>query len=126
MATILTDIMEATDLIRTTSASFVLTPSMSLTPTSGTYVVWFAGTAWKSNEGVPASVAIFKDGTIVSASERHLGEQFADGEDTGKQSFCCMGNVSVSGSQTIEGRWNNGGTGTAFMTHRQLMILKVA
>ncbi len=121
------DIAGASNEITTTSSSYILAASMSLTPASGTYLVWFTGENRHSSENNITDTAIYSGGTLVAESEREYKENDTDPGGSGSwQSFASGAKVTVNGSEAIEGRYRESGSGTAYLRCRQLMILKVA
>lgn len=120
------NIAEATAEITTTSATYVLASSMTLTPASGTYLVWFSGVCRTNSAGNQVRTSIYSGGTLVAASAREYAEDGGDGAGTpGYATFTCMAKVTVNGSEAIEGKFNRS-TGTGYLRERQLTILKVA
>lgn len=112
----------ATDLITTTSTTFTVAGGMTLTPASGTYVVWFSATAAMNKNGQFVVAAIHIDGNIVLSSNRWLG-----GQSNNRGNFNSQARVMVDGTQTIDARWYitsaaGGGQGTMF--ERTLMVVE--
>lgn len=94
---------------------------MTLTPTAGTYFVWFAGSINNNTNNTGMNVSIYSGGTQVAASE----EAYLSARTSQDIPFCCIAQVTVDGTQAIEGRWRvDSNTGT--MHQRTLMILQVA
>ncbi len=120
------DIAEATNEISTTSSSYVLAASMTLTPASGTYLVWFSGVCQHSVHIERLSTAIYSGGSLVSASEREWSGYQSQTPPPGYSPFATYAKVTVNGSEAIEGRFKEMDAGTARLRQRQLMILKVA
>ena len=120
------DLAEATDVISTTSSSYVLAASMTLTPASGTYLVWFSGVCQHSVHIERLSTAIYSGGTLVSASEREWSGYESQNPPPGYSPFATYAKVTVNGSEAIEGRFKEMDLGTARLRQRQLMILKIA
>lgn len=116
-------IVEANGDITTTSGTDVLATTMTITPASGTYLVWFSGSTDHSANSATIDLSIYSGGTIQASSERAFVRGAGQGNVT--VSFACMAKVTVNGSQAIEGRWRTS-TSTATMHERTLMILKVA
>ncbi len=116
------DIVEATNQISTTSSTYVLAASMTLTPAAGTYLVWFTGVSRNSKNDRYVEKAIYSGGSVVAASERE-GE--GGGDPPGWDSFVCTAKVTVNGSEAIEGKYRREAD-TGYLRERQLMILKVA
>lgn len=122
----------ATDDITTQSTTDIVATGMTLTPPSGTYLVWFSGSNMVTNDDGVADasnyVSIYSGGVQVSSSE----QLSRDGITTGKVvlstfPFNCVAEVIVNGSQAIEGRWRTSDSfNTGTMHQRNLTILKVA
>jgi hypothetical protein len=115
------DIAEASGTTTTTSSSFTSVNSMTLTPASGTYLVWLRGN-WKLSAAGTISAAIYAGGTQESCSV--ADDEFSSQTDNLMTNFATLAKVTVNGSQAIEGRWKvTAGTGT--MEERQLLIMRV-
>ena len=113
----------ATGNITTSSATDVLATSMTVTPVSGTYLVWFSGSFNVDNNAYTVYADIWSAGAQVPESEVRANFYRTPYDVP----FCCQATVTVNGSQAIEGRWrvsNAAATGT--MHQRVLNILKVA
>jgi len=115
-------IVEATGAVTTTSSTDVLVTSMTITPASGTYLVWFSGAGGNTGSENVSAFSIWSAGSQVASSERL--EALAKDEPTSSRNYCCVARVTVNGSQAIEGRFR-ADSGTARTTTRNLMILKV-
>jgi len=115
-------IIEANGNITTTSGTDVLATSMTVTPASGTYLVWFTSSMGENAGNNNVFASVWSAGSQVTSSERQSTSDRADDRNP----FCATARVAVNGSQAIEGRWRTSG-GTATMgPDRSLMILKVA
>lgn len=108
--------------ITTTSSSMVLATGMTITPVSGTYLVWWGGPVTTDTNGNSVALAIFSGGTIEADSEQNSSWDKADFINP----VMCIAKVTVNGSEAIEGRWFTVGGGTAKLFQRALMILRVA
>ncbi len=118
------NIAEANGDITTTSTTDVVATSMTLTPPSGTYMVWFTGSASNSGNNNMVITSIWSAGSQVSASERE--NKRGAGQGDVHTAFSCMARVTVNGSQAIEGRWRvDAGTGTLELG-RTLAIIEVS
>jgi hypothetical protein len=115
------DIATATADTTTTSSSDVLVNSMTKTPASGNYLVWFSGSVEHPTNSASIFMSIYAGGTQAAYSE----VLYKRGNQTVSTPFNCVAKVTVNGSQAIEGRWRTN-TGTATMHQRSLTILKVA
>lgn len=121
-------IATATATTTTTSTTYVLTNSMTLTPSAGTYMVWFSGSVTNGTNDVNIDMSIFAGGVQDAASERtcrtlQLSSFAIDGQTI--IPFCCVAEVTVNGSQDIEGRWKTS-AGTSQMFERTLLIVRSA
>jgi len=118
--------ISATGTITTTSTSDVLATSMTSTPEAGTYLVYFTGAIYidSPGSGYYANMSIYAGGSICTPSQIEASDSV-----NYQTPFCCIGLVTVNGSQAIEGRWrrSSSGCGTAYMLGtRTLTLLKVA
>jgi hypothetical protein len=114
----------ATGTITTASATPVLVTNMTVTPTAGTYLVFFHGAGYiaTTGSGHYIEVSIFTNN--VQAAESR--QQLADGPNfTTPFNTCCV--ATVNGSQTIAGYWMvTSGSGTASMLGtRTLSLIKI-
>lgn len=114
-----TSIAEATDVVSTTSSTYVLTPGMTLTPGAGTYIVEFSGTYKNNAENSSVFASIYSNGVLVAASEREFVTK------AGYTPFYSKAKVTVAAAQAIEGRYKRSSS-TAKMRERQLLVTKVA
>jgi hypothetical protein len=111
----------------TTSATPALLNSMTLTPVSGTYDVYFDTTVQTTTGGNSITFAIYAGGSIVTASSRTIQFPTATLIDSGYPFFCaCQAiSVTVNGSQAITVEWSTSG-GTATCLNRTLSIWRTA
>lgn len=119
------DIANQTGNITTTSQTDILATGMTLTPAAGTYRAFFTGSTTLNNDAQSTMVSIYSGGAQNAASETTVGH----GKDADNGAgFCSIGDVTVNGSQAIEGRWRVsvalGNQGT--MMERTLFILKLS
>ena len=120
----LDDEATATASTPTTSASYELMDSMTITPAAGTYRVHFS-TSWENtNNGTTSLMAIHYGGTIESSSIRRMvigGQAQTDRVEVA----ATTAKVTVNGAQAITLEWNtSNGTTTAY--ERSLVITRVA
>lgn len=118
--------VSATGDITTTSSTDVLMTSMTITPVSGTYLVYFSTTVDHSAQSVAVVVSLYTGGSLKTDSVRSVVPRF-NGIGANSLSPCVSinGVVTVNGSQAIEIRWKvASGTGTAHQ--RTLNILRVS
>lgn len=109
-----------------TGADTLLT-SMTITPVSGTYLVWFSCDVNSATSGVVVSVSIYVGGVQKADSLRKL-MPFAGGTLTaGSQRIpvSTNGEVTVNGSQAIEIRWS-ASAGAPTAAARTMNILRVS
>lgn len=111
----------ATGTITNTQTTDQLATTMTLTPASGTYQVWFTGTVSNGTTNNYTYMSVWSGGSQVAASEVNFQSSAANRTCP----FCCIATVTVNGAQAIEGRWRVS-AGTSSMYQRTLMILKVA
>lgn len=110
----------------TTSTTDVLMTSMTITPVSGDYLVWFSGGVDHSNQSVAVVVSIYSGGTLKTDSVRSPVPRFNGvGANTLTPICATQGKVTVNGAQAIEIRWKTA-SGTATVHQRTLNILRVA
>lgn len=112
----------------TTSTTDVLINTMTLTPASGTYMVWFTTSIDSNTNNSTVSVSIYAAGAQVAASEVHSQPQFQGGLTPSLNvtiPYTAIARIAVNGSQAIEARWRIS-SGTATAHQRTLMVLKVA
>lgn len=96
---------------------------MTVTPASGTYLVWFTGSVENSSDTSITYMSIYAGGAQNAASQRRAQtNKFSSGTVHG---FACVARVTVNGAEAIQGMWRVTG-GTATMYARCLTILKVA
>lgn len=122
----------ATASTSTTSGTDVLMDSMTLTPSAGTYLVWFSTSLQSNNNNSVVFVSIYAGGSQVAHTQRQarprvnaaagLGGSANVDIDTG---IATNGKVTVNGSQAIEIRWRRT-AGTATALQRTLNILKLS
>jgi hypothetical protein len=122
-ATVTVSEATATGTITTSSTSDVLATSMTITPSSGTYLVWFHGSSSHSSNGANVFESIYAGGSQVAASEVS-STQPSGGGSSRHYPFACCCQVTVNGAQAIEGRWRTDAA-TASMYQRTLEILKI-
>lgn len=109
----------------TTSTTDVLVTGMTLTPASGTYIVFFSAGVDHSNQSVAVVVSLYSGGVQKASSVRSPIPRFNGvGAITLTPIVAINGTVVVNGSQAIEIRWKTA-SGTATMHQRILNILKV-
>ena len=114
-------IASATGTTTTTSGTYVLVNSMTLTPDAGTYIVAFSSSYEVDSGNETVRAAIFAGGSIDADSEAIHDVAQADVSVP----FSCHGKVTVNGSQAIEGRWQVTNGQTATMNDRNLIIKRV-
>lgn len=109
--------------ITTTSTSDVLATGMTLTPLSGTYLVFFTGSGFINGtmgSGRYIETSIYVGGVRDTSSIRDFVDQ-----NNYYTPFNCFTVATVNGSQAIEGKWRTTyGTATMY-GYRVLSIVKV-
>ena len=112
-------LLSGTDAVSTTSTSFVTIPGLLATPNAGTYTVTLSGSMENDSRSKKVEVAIFIDGSQINHSSR----RFHRGNQQQVAPFVSVTRATLSGSQTVEGRWkvDSGSSGT--ITERSLLIL---
>lgn len=105
-----------------TGTTYVLVDSMTITPVAGRYLVWFNGSIHHGSNNGTIFTSIFAGGVQNTPSEREFMRGAGQGDI--HASFTSIAEVTVNGSQAIEGRWLRAG-GTLTMHERVLMILRV-
>lgn len=110
----------------TTSTTDVLVSGMTVTPVSGTYLVWFSSSVDHSNQSVAVVVSLYSGGTLKANSVRSPIPRFNGvGAITLGPVVAINGTVTVNGAQAIEIRWKTA-SGTATMHQRCINIVKVS
>lgn len=108
----------ASDFQATASSSYVNMPNMTLTPASGTYLVFANISSDNSASNGITKMAIGKAGSAISVTEKlHNGSTEAH--------LSTQARVTVNGSQAITIMWSKLGTGSAEVRERSLMIVEV-
>lgn len=111
----------STSTITTTSTTDILATGMSITPETGTYLAIFSSSVTNSANNQDVFASIYVDGVQVAASERAIRSLPSnDGA-----AFACVAEVTVNGSQAVEGRWRVSGN-TGSMYPRTLVLVKVS
>jgi hypothetical protein len=111
--------------ISETSLTYVLIPSMTLTPGAGTYFAMFSMTMAHNKSGQTVSAALFNNGVIVTGTQRTVGGQAGNLGNAASQSI-----VTVGAGQAIEARWlassNSGGGQADAPGSRVLTLIKIS
>lgn len=112
--------------VTTTSATPALLGSMTLTPTAGTYQVFFDTSAQSTTGGNSITFVIQVNGASVAASSRTIQFPTATLIDSGYPFFCGsqVNAAVVNGTQTITVFWSTNG-GTATCLNRTLTVMKI-
>lgn len=110
----------------TTSTTDVLMNSMTITPVSGTYLVYFSTTVDHSNQSIAVVVSLYSGGVQKADSVRGPVPRF-NGVGANSLTPCVSinGKVTVNGSQAIEIRWKTS-AGTATAHQRTLNIERLS
>lgn len=108
----------------TTSTTYVVINSMTVTPAAGTYLATFSSSGNLSVTNMTANYAMHNNGTIVSHSERDI--RTGGGQTTGMYSALhSQVIVTVTGSEAIDVRFLTPG-GTFTIRERSLILIKLA
>lgn len=116
--------VSATGSILTTSSTPTIATGMTITPSAGTYLVWFSSWGGHSNNNARLAIAIGVAGTIAPNSTREVGG--TNQSDGMVFNLSTQARVTVNGSQAIQGGyWRSTGGGSVVLFDRTLTILKV-
>lgn len=111
---------EATANTTTTSTSFGLVNSMTLTPPAGTWIAMFSSSVINSLVAQTTIVTLYVGGVQAASTERSNKNA---GNDPSGVAF--QKRITVNGSQAVEVRWKvTGGTGT--IRQRTLTLFRVS
>lgn len=115
----------ASGVVTTTSTTFVTVAGMTITPSAGTYLVWFSANGeHNSGGGSELVVGLAVAGVDLAVTERQAGGGFLTANV--RYAVSTQAKVTVNGSQAIEGRFRrDGGVGSVELDNRSLMIMKV-
>ncbi len=116
----------ASSTVTTSSNSYVLLDSMTVTPGAGDYLAWFSGTMSDPDLNDMNYFSIYVNGALIAESERRI---FVDGSITDLEIPVSTHArlVGVGASDTVEVRWRAGsGTGSVDFHDRSLTLLKIA
>jgi hypothetical protein len=111
----------------TQSTPDIVAPGMTITPVAGTYRVWFSGSVQASGPLANVFLSIYAGGTKVDGSKRQWTQPGVGGVAViGFAPFACCVDLTVNGSQAIEGRWSVDTGWTATMIERSLAIQRLS
>lgn len=119
--------VSATGSISASTGADALVTGMTITPVSGSYMVWFSADVNSTAAGAIVSLAIYVGGVQKADSQRKI-MPFAGGALTaGDQriGIVTQGLVTVNGSQAIEIKWSTSSSAPT-MAGRTMNILRVA
>jgi hypothetical protein len=108
----------------TTSATYTLLDSMSITPPAGKYVANFSCSGRGSSYNKEMDIAIHKDGVIIAESQREMGLHSGSQNFDTIRTMNTQATVTVNGSEAIEVMFRTTG-GTFTVYERNLILLKV-
>lgn len=112
----------------TTSGTYAVISSMTLTPSAGTYMCLFTCTAALASD-TTADIAVFINGVEDATSTRRLAID-ASGILGATASFevsvCIITEATVNGSQAIDIRFRENGGGTLTVGPRRLKIIPIS
>ena len=123
-ASLASSIQTATTDTSTTSATYVVINSMTVTPASGTYLVVFSTSGTISSSNATGNYAIHNNGTITQNSERNL--IMGGGPTVGfETALCTLSIETVTGSEAIDVRYLTS-AGSFSVNDRSLCLLKLS
>ena len=110
----------STDNYQSTSDTYVVITSMTLTPGAGTYFVSFSANNAVDNKTTTYQVAIFSNGVIVAHTERDRSHSSAN-NFTSTQTQC---ETTIGAGQSIDVRVRRtAGTGSVIFENRSLVLI---
>lgn len=112
--------VSATNLVSTTSTTYVLLPGMTITPVAGTYKVTFSARMVLTNKNNQVFFTLFSGGTQILHSER----QFSVATNGNAIPASTQATVVVNGAQAIEAHYRGDGASVE-ATNRSLIIERV-
>jgi len=108
----------------TTSTTYTVIDSMTITPGAGTYLVMFSSSANIATANATANYAIFNNGTVVQNTERSLST--GGGQTTGLHEALHSQSVeTVTAGQAIDVRYLTD-TGTFTVHERSLILIQLS
>ena len=103
------------DEVSTSSAVYILCPSMTLIVEGGVYLATYSAIVKGSNNGTKAAFAVFLDGVEVTNSERRM-------EGTGEQTVANSARITANQGSVVELRWMKAAGGSITSFQRALTI----
>lgn len=110
----------------TTSITYIIINSMTITPAAGTYFVSFTASASRKKNNNNAYYAIYSADSKVSYSEKNFGWCFGGPSNNFSMSIHTQAVVTVNGSQSIDVRYYDEGNGIFKIYERSMTILKLS
>jgi len=110
----------------TTSQTYTVINSMTTTPASGTYMVSFSASGTLTNSSSDAQYAIYSAGSKVTHAERNIGWGGATHANNFEIALHTQAVLIVNGSQAIDVRYHNGGSGTFKINARSMILIKLS
>lgn len=110
----------------TTSGTQALLTTMTVTPSAGTYLVWFSTSVVSNGTNCTSTFGLYVGGTLKADSSR-TNQPYDGGTlaaTTATAGVAINGIVTVNGSQAVEIHWSTAG-GTATCHQRTLNLLRV-
>lgn len=124
--------LSQTGLVSTTSSAFAPVSGMSLTPTTGTYVLLFTAFFYTSGVNTQGEVILRVGGVEVAHSRRIQYDDAAIlglvtlSTNQGGSSATIAAQFSVNGSQAVEILFRSATGGTTYIRERTLLLIQVA
>jgi len=109
----------------TTSGTYNTITSMTVTPSSGTYIITFSSSGNGSFNGADMNYAIFVAGVIVQNTERNLNFGGAASVNGFDSALYTQTIAAVNGSQVVDVRYKTN-SGTFTVHKRSMMLIKVS
>jgi uncharacterized lipoprotein YehR (DUF1307 family) len=109
----------------TTSTTYTIMNTMSITPAAGTYFVTFSASGRGSATNADHQYALHSAGVIIAHSERMDGENSAAANSTTTRCYYTQAIITVNGAEQITLQYKTS-AGTLTVFERSLIVLKVA
>ena len=117
--------MASTDATSTTSStSYVVIDSMTVTPIAGTWWVSFSSSGNGSAQNADLDFAIFMDGSVVSGTTRRNGHQSGQQNKDTVRPMHTQAIIATTGTEVIDVRYKTS-SGTFSVYERNLILVRV-
>ena len=116
--------ISASDTSTTSSGSFVVINSMTITPAAGTWMVMFSTSGSGNQQNANMDIAIYKNGTIVADTLRKQGYFSSQANADTKRNIYTQSIVTTNGSEAIDVRYKVS-AGTFTIHERNLILVRV-